>query len=191
MPRSSFISSSGRRTFSLARLGVLLALAALPGPEVGAQGKASEIAVKAAFVYHFTQFVEWPDDAFPSSGSPIVIGVYGSPAMARALEETVQGKSANGRRLVVKPFAANPSGERLQLLFVGNGVDFRAAAYSTFKDKPVLVVGESPGFARRGGHLNLLIEEGRVAFELNMAAAKASRLAVSSKLVRLAKAVIS
>jgi len=150
---------------------------------------APEYAVKAAFLFNFAKFVEWPAGAFSGPTSPIVIWVLGEDPFGDALG-SLKGKTANGRPIVVR-YAANLGElERCHLLFVSASEKANLPKIlQATKDWNVLTVGDVDGFARDGGTINLVNEEQRVVIEVNMEAAQRSRLKISSKLLALAKIV--
>ena len=150
---------------------------------------APEYAVKAAFLYNFAKFVEWPADAFAGPASPIVFFVFGEDPFDDAIK-SLKGKTANGRPIVVR-YAANLGElERCHLLFISApSVALLPKILQATKGWNVLTVGDVDGFARDGGTINLVNEEQRVGIEVNMEAAQRSRLQISSKLLGLAKIV--
>jgi hypothetical protein len=169
---------------------VLVAMLISGGAPSFARGEqAPEYAVKAAFLYNFAKFVEWPADAFTGPASPIVLFVYGVDPFGDALK-SLKGKTANGRPIVVR-YAANLGElERCHLLFVSaSSMALLPKILQATKSWSVLTVGDVDGFARDGGTINLVNEEQRIGIEINMEAAQRSRLIISSKLLALAKIV--
>jgi hypothetical protein len=169
------------------RLVVSLALAAAVGPvSLGAQ-RGVEYEVKAAFIYNFIQFVMWPGTMSESS-TPFRVCLYNANPFGMVLERTVRAEQVNGRPIVVERVQAGAAVSQCQILFVPQsqsdleGVAVRAAAGS-----PVLTVGESPGFLRAGGMINLFVDGGRVRFDVNVAAAAARDVTISSRLLRIAR----
>jgi hypothetical protein len=151
----------------------------------------TEARVKAAFVFNFARYVEWPDTAFADERSPYVIGVYGRSDLAEAIEETLRGKAVHGRSVTVRRFSrAEPVGQPLHLLVVARGepVDLRTLASAT-PGSPVLTVGDSEGFCQRGGAIDFYLEDGKVRFEMNLDVIEHLGLRVSSSLMRLGRLV--
>lgn len=149
-----------------------------------------EYLIKAAYLYNFALFVEWPADAFPSSDAPIVIGVVGDDPFDQALERTVRDKRINRRPLVVRRLQWGQNLRQCHILFVSASEAARAADLGTRLDgQPVLVVGETFDFARRGGTINFFIENNKVLFEVNVDAARRARLDISAKLLNLARII--
>ncbi len=163
-----------------------LALLLAAGRMGGAQA-IDEYRVKAAFLYNFAKFVEWPPDAFKSPADPITICVLGNPFGDR-LTATINGKQIDERRLVVRelPDAAKASG--CQILFVA-GEKKRGDLLGQVKMSPVLTVGETGGFAAAGGVVAFKLEDGRVRLQINVFAADRARLRISSKLLSLAEII--
>lgn len=156
---------------------------------VFAQG-VTEIEVKAAFIYHFTEYVEWPSSAFGSTSAPLVIGVVGKSDLFPALQNAVRGKNWNGRDLLVRRVETAKEMRECHILFVPESEARRLAQIlESLGDAPVLTIGESEGFARRGGIINFFTDQNRVRFEINPDAAKRARLTISSKLLNLARIV--
>ena len=156
-----------------------------------AEAPPTEARVKAAFVFNFARYVDWPDTAFADDRSPYVVGIYGRSDLAEALEETLRDKSVHGRSVTLRRFSrAEPVGQPLHLLVVAHGepVDLRTLASST-PGAPVLTVGDTAGFCQRGGAINFYLEDGKVRFEMNLDVIERLGLRVSSSLMRLARLV--
>ena len=149
-----------------------------------------EYQVKAAFLYNFAKFVEWPPQAFQRPGEPIAICVVGQDRFEGALEETVKGKEAEGRPLVVRNAPAGRGFAGCQILFVSASERKHfPAILSNAQQCGLLTVGEADGFTAAGGIINLRLEGGRVRFEINVEAAQQRELRISSKLLMLAETV--
>jgi hypothetical protein len=149
-----------------------------------------EYAVKAAFVYNFAKYVEWPADAFPKPDSPFVIGIVGKDPFDGALDRTIQGKNVNGHAFVIRRLGFDQDMAQCEIIFVSSSERDKVGRLpGTLKNAPVLAVGESAGFASHGGHIGFFSEQGRIRFEINPEAAKRARLNISSKLLALARIV--
>ncbi len=155
---------------------------------VRADDSSREYQIKAAFIYNFIQFVEWPADAFQSDNTPITIGVLGTNPFGDALERAVGGKTIGGRSLRVVYFARVEDLGVCQILFV-NASDpaLLQATHDRIKDKSVLSIGECDQFPWSGGVIRFYDDDNKVRFEVNLEAAELARLKISSKLLRLAK----
>lgn len=174
---------------------VLVVLALLLCVTGQARGRAevaafNEYAVKAAFLYQFTQFVEWPPTLFSDSSAPIVLGVLGQDPFGDSLRRVTQGRTARGRPIVVRRVRHGELLRECHLLFVSASEESRIPdVLRTIGTAGVLTVGESPGFAQAGGTLNFVVDEARVKFEANIGAAERARVRISSKLLALARIV--
>jgi len=152
----------------------------------------NETEVKAAFLYHFVSYVEWPARAFDIPSAPFVIGVLGKSPVLEALREAVRGKSVQGRALVVRQVSVGQELRQCHLLFIpASEAKQLPRVLEVLGDAPVLLVGESEGFAQRGGIINFFLEQNKVRFEINPDAARRINLNLSSKLLRLARVVKS
>lgn len=173
-----------RRT--LAVLVVLLLGLAL-APAAQAQDAYREYDVKAAFLYNFVKFVEWPAAAFRDDRSPIEICVYGTDPFGQSLEDVVKGESVGSRGLVIRRPASPGAFEGCHVLFVAASERERTSeVLAAVAGRPVLTVADSDGFLRAGGMINFVLDEGRVRFRINEAPAERAHLTISSKLLRLA-----
>lgn len=164
---------------------VLLTAACLTA---GESNVIDEYRVKAAFLYNFVKFVEWPADAFTSPSDPIRICVLGNPFGSR-LDETVNGKQVDQRRLQTREIFNIADASGCHILFVAGGKKHVADILASIKEKPILTVGEGPGFGADGGVIAFRVERDRIRFEINIRAADRARLRISSKLLSLADIV--
>lgn len=147
-----------------------------------------EYPVKAAFLYNFTKFVEWPPARFADETSPIIIGVLAVNPFDGQLEKIVQGRIVNGRVIVVKLVSTADEVATVHLLFVPAGEETRLPA-ATWQNAPVVAVGESENFAALGGTITFTREGDKVRFQINLAVAEQSRLKISAQLLKLATVV--
>jgi hypothetical protein len=156
------------------------------------RAQVAEPQVKAAFVYNFAKFVEWPAHVFKTASDPITICVLGKNPVENALDEVVAGKAVEGRTFLVRQIAEVNPGCNCQILFVSSSERkrFRSSAPS-IKGLGILTVGEAQDFAAEGGVINFKLEEGRIRLEINLDAAEQSQLRISSKLLSLAQIVKS
>lgn len=167
-----------------------LAASLIAPPRVGAISAgdvAPDAALKAAFIYNFARFAEWP--ALPT-GAPIFVCVVGADAIAAALRETVRGKHINGHWIDVSRDPDNATWRGCHLLFIADSETQRAAAgLRAITRLPVLTVSDGRGFARAGGLIELFVEAGRMRFAINVDAVERSGLRLSSRLLGLASVV--
>jgi hypothetical protein len=146
-----------------------------------------EYPIKAAFLYNFTLFVEWPAEA--SSAGSFVIGVVGDDAFADVLAETVRAKTVHGTRVEVRRLSLVDDLRNCRLVFVSAGADRRNTVPRRARGTPVLTVGETADFLQDGGVIRFLIENAQLRFQLNADAAAEARLTISSRLRAIAAPV--
>jgi hypothetical protein len=148
----------------------------------------AEYDLKAAFTIRFLHFIEWPEEAFPGPKTPLIVGVFGSNPFDGALHQNARGQSLRERPIEIRHIRLLREAAHCHVLFIsrsaGNHVPEILAA---LEGKPVLTVGDSDGLAERGVIINMFIEDSKVRFEINQAAALKSKLQISSRLLRLAR----
>jgi hypothetical protein len=157
-----------------------------------AQGSAStEYQVKAAFLFHFAQFVDWPSETFKDAGTPLTYCTVGGDPFRGALEASLSGKAIDGRWVRVLHFKETQEIQGCQVLFIGIAdKKFISATLANLKGTPVLTVAESDHFAQDGGMIGFFLEDNKVRFEINLNAAERAKLKISARLLALAKTVI-
>jgi hypothetical protein len=150
----------------------------------------TEYQVKAAFLFNFAKFVDWPAEAFADADAPITIGIFGEDPFGATLEQIVAGQNVRGRPLALVHYRRVRDIGNCQILFV-SATEERAApqVLDKVRDASVLTVSEVDNFARDGGIVNFVLRENRVRFEINVDAAERARLRISSKLLKLADVV--
>jgi len=149
----------------------------------------SEDTLKSQFILNFARFTTWPSTAFASPSSPLVVGFVGAPELADVFEKLATGKNINGRELKAKKFdSAAALDESCHVVVTAPGSVGRAVA-AKVKGKHVLLVGQDSGFLEAGGIINLIVDGGKISFELNLAPARAASLELDPKLKTLAKSV--
>ena len=167
-------------------------LAAMLGPASGSAAVfeadvAQDVAVKAAFLFNFAKFAEWPALA---ASAPIVVCIIGDDRIADAFQETVRGQNISGHTLEVGRPADSGAWRTCHLLFLADAEARRSAAAMTAVGMlPVLTVSDSKGFSQAGGIIELYVEAGRMRFAINVDAAERSGLRLSSRLLGLAKVI--
>jgi hypothetical protein len=172
-----------------------LVLAALLALVVATPGRAqtpqpTEYQVKAVFLFNFSQFVDWPAAAFADSRSPLVIGVLGSDPFGDLLDEIVRGETVNGRVLEVRRYQSVDQVDDCHILFIDRSQDAQLdAIVAALKERSVLTVGDFAGFARRGGMIRFVTVGNKIRMHVNLTAAQAAQLTISSKLLRPAQIV--
>jgi hypothetical protein len=167
-------------------LAALLALVALPGR---AQAP-TEYEVKAVFLFNFSQFVDWPATAFADGRSPLSICVLGSDPFGATLDEIVRGETVNGRTLAVRRYQSLDRVRGCHILFIDRSQDAQLEAIlAALRGRSVLTVGDFEGFTRRGGMIRFVTVGNKIRLRINLAAAQAANLTISSKLLRPAQIV--
>jgi hypothetical protein len=153
----------------------------------------SEYLIKAGFIYNFAQLVQWPAVSFSQPDSPIVIGILGTDPFGPTIDRITENKKLDGRNVVVKRLKWSKDIKELRecnILFVSSSEkEHLADVINTVKWLPILTIGETAGFASRGGIINLTLEGNKVRFEVNVEAAKQANLNISSRLLALARIV--
>jgi hypothetical protein len=148
-----------------------------------------EYPVKAAFLYHFVEFVEWPQ-ASPLPPATITIGVLGTDPFGDVLDKAIVDKVVAGRTLMIRRFASVDALEPCAILFISSSEMARLPEIlARLGNSPVLTVGEADRFARRGGMIGFFFEDNRVRLEVNRAAVEKAGLHVSSRLLAVARLV--
>jgi len=150
-----------------------------------------EYRVKAAFLFHFIQFVDWPADGSGDQNRPITICTVGRDPFDGDLETTLKGKSIGARPLQIRHLKRPEEIQACQAVFITGGEwrqDFLALA--PLKNPPILTVGEDNDFVKQGGMIGFCMESNKIRFDVNVDAASRANLKVSSRLLALARTVI-
>lgn len=154
---------------------------------VHAQTSASEAQIKAAYIYKFGSFVDWPGSAFAATASPIQIGLIEADALLEPLAQAVAGRTLHGRSLVVRRLSRTESPAGLHMVFLGRSLHARMAELLTsLRRSPTLVISESEGALELGSMINFVILEDRLRFEVAPRNAERSGLAISARLLAAA-----
>ncbi|HEY6467253.1 MAG TPA: YfiR family protein [Candidatus Acidoferrales bacterium] len=177
-----------RVSFIAACFVCLTLAAAFPGrAQSGDSSDSSEYLIKAGFTYNFAKLIDWPSSAFAQPDSPIVIGVLGVDPFNGTLDQVLKGKEANGRAFEVRHLKWGADLKGCNILFVSDSETAHLdELFHNIKGSPVLTIGETAGFAQRGGIINFVVEDNRVRFEINADAAKQANINISSRLLSLA-----
>lgn len=150
----------------------------------------TEYRVKLGFLYNFAEFVQWPSDAFRSPRAPFVICVAGRDPFDPAIEEELRSRTIGGHPVDIKTLDPTGDPKFCHMIFVRAGDKWAAAdTLASLRGSSTLTVGETRGFVDLGGIITLVIEDKRLRFEINLEAARQTRLTLSSKLLALAKIV--
>lgn len=152
-----------------------------------AGGNDVELQVKAAYLFKFGGYVEWPERAFATASGPIRIGVLGSPTLADELTQTVAGRVINGRQISVQKLKPGDSLAGIHILFVSNtNNDKLAEILASIKGQPILTVTESDQGLAQGGIINFVVVDGKLRFEISPKAAQLCSLNISARLLSAA-----
>ena len=170
-----------------------LSLVASANAQTPDSSASSEYLIKAGFIYNFAQLVQWPSTSFPQPDSPIVIGILGTDPFGGAIDRVLENKKLDGRSVVVRRLKWSKDLKDLRecnILFVSSSEkEHLSDVINIVKWLPILTIGETPGFASRGGIINLTLEGNKVRFEVNVEASKQANLNISSRLLALARIV--
>lgn len=195
---------------------IILSTAIIAVPVMASAGAdsthAREREIKAAFTYNFMKFVTWPPERMEDANEPVTVGLIGSKDSIEILKPITR-KSINKKKIVLKYFAGyeklkksqeadggqwNQKIEALKdchvLLFCicydSARIENSGEILKALRDSPILTIGDTKDFLKSGGMIHFVMEDNKVHFEINAAAAKKSKLKISSNLLRLAKRVI-
>ncbi|MFC1735784.1 YfiR family protein [Candidatus Hydrogenedentota bacterium] len=155
-----------------------------------AQTSYEEYEVKAAFLFNFAKYVEWPEKAFADERDPIIVGVLGENPFKGRLEQIAKGKTIGERELVIRIFKRVQDIKKCHILFIGASErNNMTEILKTLEEGHILAVGETKEFALQGGIIGFTKEENKIRFEINADAAERAGLKISSKLLKLARIV--
>ena len=155
---------------------------------VSAQKRAASFdEVKAAFVYQFANFITWPEDAFPDAGTPVTIGIVDNETVADVLRESVRGKTAAGREIIVREVTTPAQAVECQIVYLDKSDQRRVDEYlAVLVGKPILTVSDDDDFTEKGGVIRVFEQQNKPKIEINVDEAERSGLTISSKLLSLA-----
>jgi len=181
-----------RIPFRIRRLWLALLVVASVQPGIAAAQILSAPAdqVKAAYLYRFVNYIDWPDTAFANPSSPLVIGVAGADAVYAELGRVLAGRTAHGRAVAPRRLAAGDSLEGVHVLFTGDAALLRGPWVQRARDRPVLLVSDVPQGLESGSVLNFVLVDQHLRFEASLNAAERAGLKVSSRLLALAQRVV-
>lgn len=148
----------------------------------------SEYKLKAAFLYHFSQFVDWPPTTYAAANAPFVIGLLGDNPFGNDLEQTVHGKNLGPHALMVREFhSLAEATNQCQILFISSSEQKRLPEIlASLGGGNLLTVGEAENFGEAGGMIQFVMEGTKIRFRINEAATQRAGLKVSAKLLSLA-----
>ncbi|MES2375987.1 MAG: YfiR family protein [Bacteroidota bacterium] len=157
--------------------------------QIRAQNKpALEYQVKAAFLYNFTRFVSWPSSAFNSSTAPFVIGIVGRDPFGSYLEDVIDQEKVDEHPIVVQRYRDVKDINNCQILYIPAGDDDKIKeVISAVAHQNVLTVSDADKFVNWGGVISFFKEDNKLRVQINIAAAKAAGVEISSKLLKISK----
>jgi hypothetical protein len=170
---------------------ILLCVFSIAGRVTQAEPQAStEYQIKAAFLYNFVKFVEWPAETLPGNRAPIVVAVLGKDPFGSALDDVILGKAVDGHPLQILRTNSIQDLRSCQIAFISPSEAKRLPEIlAGLRGSSILTVGEADHFAQLGGMIQFTLEGNKVRFAINVDAAERARLKVSSKLLSLATVV--
>ena len=184
------VAASRRRLLVLCLGGMLLAAGGGARGDETAKGVLSEYQIKAAYLYYFTTFVDWPSESYSRTDETVVVGVLGEDPFGAILDETLRGKSVNSRKLVVKRFSSIKEARDSHVLFISSSERERLPSIlKALEGAAVLTVGDLDQFASRGGQIAFRTEDKKVRFDINVAAVQRAHLKISAQLMKLGRIV--
>jgi hypothetical protein len=161
------------------------------GQRSRAQTADEEYRVKAAFIFHFAQLVDWPPDGQTAADKSLFLCTLGEDPFQGTLEDTVAGRAIGNRVIRIRHLAEPRNMQTCQILFLGRAQSERLPVLvADLHNAPTLTVGETAGFLDAGGMICFLLEENRLRFSINLDAAESARLKIGSRLLILAEHVV-
>jgi hypothetical protein len=172
------------------RIALVVVLAGKLAAQVHAQ-KPAEYQVKAAYLYGFGRFVEWPASATAAAPKAFVVCVLGDDPFGRLLDEVAAGAVMKDKPVSVQRISRVDESGPCHTLFISASEGARLGRIlETLDHRPVLTVSDAPQFAQRGGMIGFAAEGNRVRFTVNLAAAQDAGLQLNSELLRVAATIL-
>ena len=185
-------ASFGRRHISVSIFALLCIAVLVAGASqtARAQSAADEYQVKAAFLFHFAQFVDWPGDVLNARDPSLKLCILDDEPRRQELQSTIEGKTIGSRLFHVRLIGQPQDILGCNILFLSRDETRRQTAIlKSLHGIPVLTVGETSNFLSDGGMIRFHIEEDKIRFDINLEAAESSHLKISSRLLLLATSV--
>lgn len=155
-----------------------------------AAARLSESEIKAAYLFNFTRFVEWPPEAFSDAKAPIVIGVLGEDGFADLLRDSTAGKIVNGRAVVIRQLKEGSDLRSCNILFVSASERrYGPRIHEQLKNSTVLTVGDADLSVQSISIITFFVEENKLRLEIDLESASAARLKISSKIIAVSRIV--
>lgn len=176
-------------TARIVSISVLLALLLCGSPIAAQPRQPGEYDVKAAYVFNFAKFTQWPNAS--GSQDSFSICVMGEDSFHGALEGIVAGEQLNGKKVAVRHVSTVHEASECRIVFISKSESYRyKLVIGSLASAPVLTVSDLPDFAQDGGMIQLLLQGDRVKFEVNLEAAQKAHLSLSSQLLKVATKVL-
>jgi hypothetical protein len=154
------------------------------------QSKPNEYQVKATYLYNFGRFVRWPGTVPAAKGDSFSVCVIGRDPFGSILDSTLAGESLDGKPVVLRRIAKPHEAGECRILFISSTEEKHLNEILTALDQSgVLTVSDMPGFTRRGGMIQFVLDGDRVRFEINLTSTESARLTLSSELLKVAASV--
>jgi len=172
-------------------MALLSAVTALMSALLLVQGqRASEHQLKAVFLFNFAQFVEWPAVAAQDPRTPLLIGILGDDPFGPFLDETVRGEHLGLRPIEVRRYSELKDIAGCNILFISRSETERVGPiFAALQHRAILTVSDGEDFAKRGGMIQFVNDKNRIRLRINLEAAQAANVTISSKLLRVAEIV--
>jgi hypothetical protein len=139
--------------------------------------------IHAMFMYHFTKYIDWPEN---KKSGDFVIGVYGNSDIIKELEATAISKKAGGQQIVIKKLNSASEASQCHIIFISSSHSGEMdAIQQSIGSKPVLMVSEKAGLAKKGSGINFIIADDKLRFEINKSNIEGKTLKVSGDLLKL------
>lgn len=172
------------------RIASFLAVTLFAATAAASQPAPTEYQLKAAFLYSFTKYVQWPEPASGKEDAPLALCVLGEDPFGAYLDEAVAGETVRGRRITTRRLASAANAGGCHVLFVsGSEADHLPEILAALAGRSVLTVSDSDGFAEQGGIIGMIEKTNRIGLVINVAAAERARLTISSQLLKLGEIV--
>ena len=156
-----------------------------------AQGPDAEYQIKAAFLFHFAQLVDWPGDVAGSASQSINLCVLEDEPQRQEIQTMVDGKPLGSRVFHVRVLHQAQESQGCQLFFLSRDMARKQSAIlKSLHGMPVLTVGETDSFLSDGGMICFHLDADRIRFDVDLGAAESSHLRISSRLLLLASNVL-
>jgi len=180
-----------RLAWPLARmLGAALCLGVSLGLQPALAQQASDASVKAAYLYNFLRYVDWPPSSAPAPDAPLVVGVAGAEAVRSELQTIVAGRQVHGHRVTLREISGNDALEGLHAVFLGRDADQRRLL-ERLRGRPILVITDTVHDGDAGSMLNFVPVQGRIRFEASPAVAERAGIKLGSRLLAVAERVVA